>query len=373
MKVIIAGGGTAGHINPAISIAEEILKNDSNSKILFVGNENSMEKTAALQCGFHFKCIKVSGFQRSFSLKNIKRNVNSIKYLLTAKNKCKKILNEFKPDLVIGTGGYVSGPILYTASKMGYKTIIHEQNAFPGVTTKILSKYVDTIMLSTEKAKKFIKYKDKCVVTGLPIRNAITNTSVQFAKRKYGEDNCITILSFGGSLGARPLNNAILKLMRWEQVNKKNIVHIHATGKKSYEEFIKSLKDLDVDIKDQRLIIRPYIDDMDICMKASDLVISRSGANTLSEITACKKASILIPSPYVSENHQYHNAKVLSDNDAAILIQEKDLTDMALINAVQYLLHNKDKLTEFSYNSGKLAILDSNEKIYKIIEKAVKF
>jgi len=372
MKIILAGGGTAGHINPAIAIAQEILKHNKDTEILFVGNENAMEHTIALKNGFPFKSIKVSGFQRSFKLHNIKRNTKAVGHLLTVKKKCKKILREFEPDLVIGTGGYVSGPIVFTASKMGYKTIIHEQNAYPGITTKILSKYVDVVMLTTKEAINFINKKEKCVVTGLPLRCGILDTSEIVAKSKYGINGCITILSFGGSLGAKPLNDAIVKLIKWEVDNNQNILHIHSTGRNGYTEFINKLKNFGIDAGKNNLIIKEYINDMDICMKSSDIVISRSGATTLSEITACGKASILIPSPYVTENHQYHNAKVLSDNGASILIEEKDLEDTTLINAVKDLINNRNKLERFRVNAKKLAILDSNQKIYRIIEKTLK-
>lgn len=373
MKIIFAGGGTAGHINPAIAIAQEIIKNNKNCEILFVGNDNSIEKRVVLQYGFRFEPIKVAGFQRSFTINNIKRNIKATNYLLLSKRKCKKIINNFKPDLVIGTGGYVSGPIVYFASKMGIKTMIHEQNAYPGITNKILSKRVDVVMLTSEKAKDFIAQKEKCIVTGLPLRKAILETTEENAKAQFGVRNGITILSFGGSLGAKPINDAVSGLIKWEREQDKQVYHIHATGSNGYSDFTKKIKSYGLDISNKNYSIKKYIDNMDICMKAADIIICRSGATTLSEVTACGKASILIPSPYVSENHQYHNAKVLSDSNASILIEEKDLTVDSLIKTVSSLIDDKEKIQKLSNNAKKLAILDSNEKIYSIVEKTLKF
>ncbi|MGL5973211.1 MAG: undecaprenyldiphospho-muramoylpentapeptide beta-N-acetylglucosaminyltransferase [Oscillospiraceae bacterium] len=373
MNVILAGGGTAGHINPAVAIAQEILKKNPKSKILFVGNKNSMESEIALKNGFYFKDVKVYGFQRSLSLNNIKRNLKSLYYLVSANSKCKKILKDFNPDIVIGTGGYVSGPIVYVASKMGIKTVIHEQNAFPGITTKILSNYVDKVMLTSEQAKNYIKHKEKCVLTGLPIRDNIIFTDEAKSKEKYNVKDRVCLLSFGGSLGAKPLNDAIVKLMKWEKESNKNILHIHATGKKGYNDFIKSLDENGINHKSENFLVLPYIDDMDVCLKACDIVISRAGATTLSEILVAGKASILIPSPYVSENHQYHNAKVLEDENACIIVSEKEIDENinVLINKVDFFIKNENKIKEYGQNASKLSIVDANEKIYEIINKLV--
>ena len=370
MKVILAGGGTAGHINPAIAIAEEILKHRPNTEVLFVGNEDGMEKKMVTEKGFAFSPMKVKGIQRSFSPENIKRNAKALKYLASSGKASKKILKDFKPDIVIGTGGYVSGPIVFFASKQGIKTVIHEQNAYPGVTTKILAKRVDKIMVATEKAIKNIKETSKCEVTGNPIRSSILSTNRNESRLKYNVGDRVCILSFGGSLGARVLNN-ILDLIEWEIKNNANTFHIHATGKLGYDDFVKELKNRKIDINHKNLCIKQYINDMDICMSASDLIISRAGAVTVSEVCLSNKGSILIPSPNVSENHQYHNAMVIEEADAGIVIEEKNLTSDKFIETVKDVLDNNDKLKQWGINAGKIAIYDSNERIYQIINKII--
>lgn len=371
MNVVFAGGGTAGHINPAVAIALKILKEDSNSKILFVGNAHSMEEEISLKNGFLFKSIKVSGFQRKINASFLKNNMKSLYYAFNSNSKCKKIFKEFKPDIVIGTGGYVSGPVLYTASKMNIKTLIHEQNSFPGITTKILSKYVDKILLNNDKAKTFIKQKEKCIVTGIPVRDSILSVSRKKARQHFKINDKICVLSFGGSLGARPLNDAILDLLVYEQKKNLNTFHIHATGKGEYDFFLKKAKENNIDLKNDRFLILPYIYNMDFCLTSADLVISRSGATTLSEVSALTKASILIPSPYVSENHQYHNAKAYEEKNACVLITEPQLKEGKLIQKVDELIANKSALDELCDNISQFCILDANERIYKIIKEII--
>lgn len=371
MNVVFAGGGTAGHINPAVAIALKILKEDSDSKILFIGNSGSMEEEIAIKNGFLFEPIKVSGFQRKINASFIKNNIKSLYWAYNSNSKCRKIFKDFKPDIVIGTGGYVSGPVLYAASKMGIKTLIHEQNSFPGITTKILSKYVNKILLTNDKAKTFIKQKEKCIVTGIPVRDSILSVSRKEARQYFKIDDQICILSFGGSLGARPLNDAILDLLVYEQQKKLNTFHIHATGKREYEYFCEKAKEKNIELKNNRFLILPYIDNMDFCLTSADLVISRSGATTLSEVSALTKPSILIPSPYVSENHQYHNAKAFEEKKACILITESELKEGLLIEKVGDIINDKSKLSELSENISQFCILDANERIYKIIKEII--
>ena len=373
MRVILAGGGTAGHINPALAIASYIKKQLPDTEILYIGAKNGMEETLVPKAGFDFKSIRISGFKRSFSPSAIKHNAVTLKRAVTAQSEAKKIIKEFAPDICIGTGGYVSGPVLRAAAKMNIKTAIHEQNAFPGVTTKILSKYVDKVMLAVWDAKDHIKGRKDFVLTGNPVREEIIHADKTQARKKMNLDQRPLVLSFGGSLGARKLNEAVAELIARSGKDKR-YYHIHATGKSGYESFKTMLTEkCGYDYNDcENIDIREYIYDMPDCIAAADLVISRAGAISLSEIQAQGKPSVLVPSPYVAENHQYHNAMALVNKKAASMIEEKDLTGEVLIKTVDKMLSDKNTLAEYASNVKKTAILDSNKRIFDVIMSLVK-
>ncbi len=365
MKILFAGGGTAGHINPALAVAGYIKEKHPDAEISYVGTAHKLEAKLVPEKGYDFRTIDVAGFSRSISPKSIIKNVSAVKKAITASADCKRILKEIKPDAVIGTGGYVSGPVLKTAQKMGFKTGIHEQNAFPGVTTKMLAGGADVVMLAMPEAKKHLNINKEPIITGNPIRSELMSISKEEARKKLGFDNRPMILSFGGSLGAEKINQSVTELIKWHNGTGK-FYHIHATGKSGYEDMMSALADTQVSSEIQ---IREYINDMDICMAAADLVICRAGAITLGELQACGKPSILIPSPYVAENHQFHNAMTLKKAGAAELLEEKDLSGEALIGKLEMLIENKPKLAEMSQNAKNSAIIDANERIYKEIMK----
>ncbi len=363
MHILFAGGGTAGHINPALAIAGYVKQKHPDAKISYIGTAKKLEAKLVPESGYDFYTIDVAGFQRKITPKNIARNVSAVYKALTASAKCKKLLKKLKPDLVIGTGGYVSGPVVRTAQKMGIKTAIHEQNAFPGVTTKMLAPGADKVMLAMPQAEKYLNLKYKPVITGNPVRSTLLNVNREIARAKIGAGDKTVILSFGGSLGARPVNEAVTELIKWHNGNGK-FRHIHATGKIGYDAMMSKLSDTQLS---EDIEIREYIYDMDVCMAAADLIICRAGAITLSELQACSKPSILIPSPYVSENHQYHNAMTLKNVGAAQVIEEKDLTGDRLINTVNELTKDKAVLEGMAQNAKKSAIIDANERIYAVI------
>lgn len=372
MRILFVGGGTAGHINPALSVAQYIRKMHPDAQILYVGTPYGMESKLVPEAGFNFKGIEVLGFQRQFNWRNIKNNIKAVRYLVTSGKKAEKILKEFNPDLVMGTGGYVSGPVVLRAAKMGIKTVTHEQNAFPGVTTKLLSKRVDKILLAFSKANDFLHMEQKTVVTGNPVREDFIFGNKLQARKELGLDERPVILSFGGSLGARKINETVAELIAWDWKDAK-IQHIHATGRYGTELFPELLTQYGVDYKNAPHIrFQEYIFNLATCMAAADLVISRAGAITLCEIEAAAKPSILIPSPNVSENHQYHNAMVLANQGAAVVIEEKDLTGKRLRQEVEKLIFNQQRLKEFSKKAGELAILDSTKKIYQELMKLIK-
>ncbi|MBE6777730.1 MAG: undecaprenyldiphospho-muramoylpentapeptide beta-N-acetylglucosaminyltransferase [Ruminococcaceae bacterium] len=367
MKILFAGGGTAGHINPALAVADYIKARHPEAQISYIGTAEKLEAKLVPAKGYDFYTIKVAGFRRSLSPKAIIHNISAVKLAATSMMSAKKIIKKINPDVVVGTGGYVSGPVLKAAQKLGIKTAIHEQNAFPGVTTKMLAPNAQKVMLAMPEAKKYLKLNKEPIVTGNPIRNELLTIDRETARKKLGFGDKPLILSFGGSLGAKRVNEAVCDLIKSHNGSDK-FYHIHATGKFGYETMLESLKDTELS-KD--ITIREYIDDMDVCLNAADLVICRAGAITLGELQACGKAAILIPSPYVAENHQYHNALTLKKDGAAELIEEKDLSGESLIELAYKLLNDKEKLAKMSKCAKENAIIDANQRIYNIIMELI--
>ncbi|MCQ2450384.1 MAG: undecaprenyldiphospho-muramoylpentapeptide beta-N-acetylglucosaminyltransferase [Clostridia bacterium] len=367
MHILFAGGGTAGHINPALAIADYIKERHPDAKISYIGTPDKLEAKLVPQKGYDFYTIEVAGFQRKITPKNIKRNVIAAKKAVTSSIRAKQLLKELKPDIVVGTGGYVSGPVLREAAKLNIKTAIHEQNAFPGVTTKMLSKNADAVMLAMPEAKKYLKLNKEPIITGNPVRVELSKFSKDEAKAKLGFDDRPVILSFGGSLGARHINEATEELIKWHSGSGK-FYHIHGTGKVGFSAMTEHLENAGVKLPEE-ISVREYIDNMDVCMAAADLVICRAGAITLSELALCGKPSVLIPSPFVAENHQFHNAMTLKKAGAAEIIEEKDLTGEKLIETVSMLIENKPKLEKMSKAALKASISDANERIYNVIMK----
>ncbi|MDO4494807.1 MAG: undecaprenyldiphospho-muramoylpentapeptide beta-N-acetylglucosaminyltransferase [Clostridiaceae bacterium] len=361
-RILIAAGGTGGHINPALGTAGYIKEHAENAQIVFVGTADKMEATLVPQAGYELRTIEISGFWRSFSPEAVKHNIGTVVKLVKSSSQVKKIINDFKPDLVVGFGGYVSGPVLRTAAKMGIPTAIHEQNAFPGVTNKALAGSVDRVMLTVPQAEQYMKPKNPCVITGLPIRGDILKADADFARAELSLGGKPLVLSMGGSLGAKPVNDAVLGMIL-NKYKDKDCVFLHATGKGG-DWFTEKLRSSGVDLEaNPHIRVVEYID-IPKCLPAADLVICRSGASTLSELQALGKPSILIPSPYVTENHQYHNAMALVNNGAAEILEEKDLTPDSLTARVNALLADKEKLFEIGANAAKMAVLDATKRIY---------
>lgn len=363
MHILFAGGGTAGHINPALAVAGYIKERHPDAKISYIGTAEKLEAKLVPEKGYDFYTIDVAGFQRKLTPKNIVKNISAVKKAIVSSSDSKKLLKELKPDVVVGTGGYVSGPVLKAAQKLGIKTAIHEQNAFPGITTKMLATNADAVMLAMPEAEKLLKLNKKPVITGNPIRSELLSISKEEARAKLGLDNRPLILSFGGSLGARRINESVCELIKWHNGTDK-FYHIHGTGKTGYTDMKSVLSGIKLS---DTIDIREYINDMDVCMAAADLLICRAGAITLGELEACGKPAVLIPSPYVAENHQFHNAMTLKKIGAAEIIEEKDLSGEKLISTVSLLIENKPKLEKMSDAAKKGAILDANERIYQII------
>jgi UDP-N-acetylglucosamine--N-acetylmuramyl-(pentapeptide) pyrophosphoryl-undecaprenol N-acetylglucosamine transferase len=372
MRVLIACGGTGGHINPGLAIADIIKKKYPDTEFLFAGTPKGMESKLVPKAGYKLETIKVAGFQRKISIENIGRNAKAVAYLVTSGSRAKQIIEGFKPDIAIGTGGYAAGPVIRKAARMGIPTAIHEQNAYPGVTNKLLSKEVDYVMLTVKEALKYMdKSKFEYSVTGLPVRSNINTMSREEARKKLGFDDSFTILSFGGSLGAGCINETMTEVIKWHVGKGLNINHIHGYGGMGKETFPQAMSAAGIPLKSDRLRITEYINDMDVCLAAADLVICRSGASTLAELQAAGKASILIPSPIVAGNHQYHNAMVLGKAGAAVVIEQKDVTNERMIEEIEKLYGDQAKVKEMSESAAKLHLSDTNDRILTVIEKLV--
>lgn len=371
MRVLISCGGTGGHINPGLAIADIIKSKYPDAEFLFAGTPKGMEAKLVPQAGYKMEPIKVAGFQRSLSLENIGRNVKAVAYLMTSGKRAKEIIKGFNPDIAIGTGGYAAGPVIRKAAKMGIPTAIHEQNAYPGVTNRLLSKDVDYVMLTVKEALDFMdKSKFEHSITGLPVRSSINNKLTKAeARKKLGFNDDFTILSFGGSLGAGCINETMTEAIKWHQGKGLAINHIHGYGGMGKDTFPQAMKAAGIPLKSNRLRITEYITDMDVCLAAADLVICRSGASTLAELEAVGKASILIPSPIVAGNHQYHNAMVLGKAGAAEVIEQKDASPERIISEIEKLYGNRDKVEIMSESAKGLHLTDTNQRILNVVEK----
>lgn len=363
MKVLISGGGTGGHVYPAIAIAEKLKKENEKIEILYVGTKNGFESTIIPKMGYSFKTIEVQGFQRKINFQNIKRIFKAVGAVFEAK----KIIKEFSPDLIIGTGGYVCGPVVIMGALLKKNTIIHEQNAFPGITNKILAKFVDKILISFEDARFRFKEQSKIILVGNPVREEILTVDEKKSRIKYKiPENKKMILSFGGSFGAKKLNNSMKEIIK--NYIEKDIPFIHVTGKTHYENFI---KDIELkNIKPYQHIVS-YMDEMPQALAASDLVICSSGAITIAELTALGKASIQIPKAYTAENHQEFNALSIKSAGACDIILEKDLNKNLLWEKIESILNDEKILNNMSENSKKIGMPDALNLIYDQIREII--
>lgn len=372
MKVIFAAGGTAGHINPALAIADKVKQTFPEAEILFVGTPNGMESRLVVNAGYDFKGVEMAGFQRKPTPKNIIRNFKAAYcYLISAKKSVRKIIKEFSPDLAVGTGGYVTATVLGQAAAMGIKTVTHESNSYPGMATKMLSDKADIVMLASEDAKKHLKHTDRCVVTGNPLRTNIPIEERSAARKRLGLADQFTVLSFGGSLGANRITEAVAELISWEQKTG-GINHIHSFGSRNREIFMNALESSGVKEDKSCHIFKEYIDNMYTCMCAADLIISRAGAMTITELTEIGRPSVLVPYPNAAENHQYYNAMTLVNENAAVLIEDKDLTKARLVEEVSQLYSDKARLAMMEENARKLKKSDAADTILSMLIDLIK-
>lgn len=355
MKVIMTGGGTGGHIYPAIAIADKIKERYSDAEILFVGTERGLEKKLVPENGYPIEFITVEGFNR----KNLLKNIDVIKKLHQGNKQAKQLMKDFQPDVVIGTGGYVCGPVVRAANKAGIKCYTHEQNAFPGVTNKILESHVDKVFLGFAEAAEYFKKPEKHVVAGNPVRKAFFEADAKTSREKLGfKEDDFVLLVFGGSQGAGRINKAMIKVI--EALDGAEGVHVcMATGVRYYDAIIQELKETLGKEPAGNIHILEYINNMDEYLSAADLVVSRSGALTVAEVNVCGKAAIFIPFPYATGNHQYFNAKAVADNGGAVIIEEADLTDEALVTEILKFKNNPELVKSMGVKSKECAPMDA--------------
>lgn len=359
MRILLSGGGTAGHINPAVAIAKTVLEHEPDAEMLFVGTPNGMEQRLVPREGFKIKSVEVMGLRRRLTLENIKVAAN----YFTSIRDAGKIIDGFKPDAVVGTGGYVCAPVVKAAFKRKIPTLIHEQNVFPGLAIKMLAKKADVTAISFDETRSMMNAKNM-VLTGNPLRPGLFEpVDTERVRAELGFDSRPVVLLFGGSLGAERINDALADMLKGGELDF-NLAA--ATGEKHYEGFMKGLSGVKLG---SNVKILPYIYNMRELFALADLAVCRAGAITVSEINALGKASVLIPSPYVAHNHQEYNARYLEKNGAARVLTESELNGASLKKAIESAIADPAALERMRSCSKKIGITDGGEEIYRQIRK----
>ena len=371
MNLIFTCGGTAGHINPAIAVANMMKERHPGCNILFIGAVGHMEEKLVPQAGFELKCLPGSGLSRKLNVAGIRKNIYAVKCVLDAVGSCKRIYKEFKPDAVIGTGGYASFPALYAAQAMGIPTCVHEANAVPGVTTKLAANKANRVLVAFEESVQHYKNPSRVEVVGMPVRREFIYTTKEQAREELGLTGPVVVSAFG-SLGAKVMNETMADMMPLEQKDGFPFHHIHATGSFGKEWMPKRVKDNGVDWENCPSIdIREYIYNMPTVLAAADLIIGRAGSATCNEIGASGTPCILIPSPNVTNNHQEKNARVLENGGGAVVVLEKDCTPEKIYGLVTELLADEDRRKKMASSLHSLVRLDSTERICDIVEELI--
>lgn len=362
MRVIVTGGGTGGHIYPALAIAKGLLSADSRTEILYVGTETGMEAKLVPDAGFRFESVPGQGLPRKLSVETLKVGIKS----LTALWEAKQIFKRFKPDLVVGTGGYVSGPVVLFAALFGIPTLLHEQNALPGITNKILARFVRKVMVTFPESIAHFGVQKKLELTGLPVRPEIGKVSREDGAERLGlNPEQLTLLITGGSRGARSINQAMIKVLK-ELSRRPEIQVVWATGSTTYKETLQALKSAGVQWQRENWKVLEYLKDMPAALACADLWIGRAGAASLAELMVAGKPAVLIPYPYAAENHQEYNARALEQAGAARVILDKELTGETLWQILQGLLGEPDRLRAMAQKSKGLGQPDALAKIVQI-------
>lgn len=369
MKVIFTCGGSAGHVNPALAVAQQFEAHHPGCEILFVGAERGMEQRLVQQAGYPIETVTVSTFEREWSWAHVKHNIKSAFKLPVGQREAAAIVKRFKPDLVVGTGGYASYPMIRAAAKLGIPAAIHESNAIPGLTTRLLENHADLIMVGFEECRKNYRHPDKVLVTGTPVRGDFFRLTRREAKARLGmDDGRPLIVSFWGSLGAEEMNRETAQLFALEVRDGVPFHHVHGAGKMGCRHMAEYLDAAGIDLsRHPDLDVREYIQDMGVVMRAADLVICRAGASTISEITALGVPAIIVPSPNVTHNHQEYNARVLSDGGGAVLVLERDSSGQLLYDTAREILGSPQRRRQMAEAMGAMGSVDAAEKIYAAV------
>lgn len=368
MKFLFTCGGTAGHINPALGVAARIKELMPDAEILFVGAEGKMETNLVPREGFELKTVKITNIRRGFSAEAIRHNIGTAKNVISAVGQAKKIVKEFRPDIAVGTGGYVCYPVIKAAASKGIPTVIHESNAVPGLTTKMLAGSVDKILVGFEESAKNYNRPEKVVVTGTPVRTDFHVADKAAAKAELGlPSDKPLVVSVWGSLGAAHMNDIMVGFIK-RALNKPTFTLIHSAGSGGYGKMLRELEQEGVrDWETAGFEIREYIYDMAKVMAAADIVMCRAGASTLSELSVMGKPAILIPSPNVTNNHQEKNARMLEKAGAAKVLLEGEFSEDALLGTVTEILSDKERLNLMAEKMSGLGAANANERIVEIV------
>lgn len=374
MNVLFACGGTAGHVNPAVGLANLFQQRHDDVNIIFVGASNGMETRLVPKEGYVIKSVDITNLRRSFKPKDVLHNLRTAGNICKSRYQAGIILNDFPPDLVIGTGGYASYPVVMAAAKRGIPTAIHESNAVPGLTTKALSKVVDCVMVGFAESKQHYPYAREVLTTGTPIRSDFFNYTREEARKKLGfpeDDERALLLSYWGSLGASRMNEKMIDCMKKECFEGVPFLHIHGAGR-DYKHMRDTMASKGFVLGEKGIQLKEYIYDMSVVMAAADVVLCRAGASTIAEITALKKPSILVPSPNVTANHQEKNAQILADKGAAIMIKEEDCLNNTLYQTVETLIRETQRRDTMVEALGQFSQTNPAEKIYNTLISLLK-
>ena len=358
MRIVFTCGGTAGHINPAVSIANNIRKLHSDAEILFVGAENNMEMELVPLEGYEIKGITITNISRGHTIEDFRHNAETLKNVAVSIHESTKILREFKPDIVVGTGGYVCYPVITAASRMHIKTAIHESNAFPGLTTRLLADHVDKVMIGVEESKNGYRHSEKVVYTGTPVRGDFDLFTKESAKRELGlpEDKPF-VVSVWGSLGSGHMNDVMCEIIPKLKDNRFSLIHSAGAG---YYDDVKNRLDASApDMSQYNIDVRKYIYDMPRIMAAADLVLCRAGASTLAELTYLGKPCIIVPSPNVTNNHQEKNARVLERAGGAAVLLEGEFTADSLLEMIIGMISDPGRLDSMADAMKSLSVPDA--------------
>ena len=373
MNLIFTCGGTAGHINPAIAVANILKQRKPDCKILFIGAEGHMEEKLVPAAGYELITLPGSGLSRKLNLAGIKKNINAVKCVVNAVTKCKKIIRDFDADVIVGTGGYASFPAIYAGAKLGVPTVVHESNALPGLTTKMAASVATKVLVCFEESVKHYKHPEQVEVVGMPVRQEFITTGKTEAKKMLGLEDVQVVVSAFGSQGAKVMNQTTAAIFPLEQEDGFPFHHIHAVGSFGWGWMPELVKEKGVDYENCASIdMREYIFDMPTVMAAADVVIGRAGSATCNEIATTGTPCILIPSANVTGNHQEKNARVLEAAGGAIVILEKDCTPEVLYAEVQGLLVDEERREQMSKALRGLVKIDSAERICDIVEELAK-